>query len=56
MPEPHRPKRRITLPVLPIPPETQTLTAYLIVKNAGDAILFCKKAFKAKDLLRIETP
>ena len=45
----------MTLPVLSIPPEAQTLTAYLIVKNAGDVILFCKKAFKAKELLRIET-
>jgi hypothetical protein len=26
------------LAVSPIPPWTQTLTAYLVVKNAGDAI------------------
>ena len=32
------------------------LTACLIVKNAGDAIQFYKKAFGAKELLRIEAP
>ena len=44
----------MTLPVPPIPSEAQTLAAYLIVKNADDSILFCKKAYKAKELLRIE--
>ena len=44
------------LAVLPIPPGVQTLTAYLIVKNTDDAIPFCKKAFEAKELVRIETP
>ena len=44
------------LAVVPIPPAAQTLTAYLIVKNAGNAIPFCKKAFEAKELMRIETP
>ena len=48
--------RRMKLAVLPIPPGAQALTAYLIVKNAGDAIPFCKKAFEAKELMRIETP
>jgi len=38
------------------PPGAQTLTAYLIVKNAGDAIQFYKKALGAKKRLRIEAP
>ena len=42
--------------VSPIPSGAQTLTAYLIVKNAGDAIQFYKKAFGAKELFRIEAP
>jgi hypothetical protein len=38
------------------PPGAQTLSAYLIVKNAGDAIQFYKKVLGAKELLRIEAP
>lgn len=37
-------------------PGAQTLTACLIMKNADDATQFCKKAFEAKELVRIETP
>ncbi|MGH7147989.1 MAG: hypothetical protein ACREIJ_08850 [Nitrospiraceae bacterium] len=44
------------LAVLPTSPWAQTLTAYLIAKNAGDTIQFCKKAFEAKELVRIERP
>jgi PhnB protein len=38
------------------PSGAQTLTACLIVKNTGNAIQFYKKAFGAKELLRIEAP
>ena len=44
------------LAVLPLPPWGQALTAYLIVKNTGGAIQFCKKVFDAKKLVRIEAP
>ena len=44
------------LAVLPIPPWDQALTACLIMKNAGDTIQYCKKAFEATEPVRIETP
>ena len=37
-------------------PGAQTLMPYLIAKNSGDAIQFCKRAFEAKELVRIEAP
>jgi len=43
--------RRLTDPL-----GAQTLTAYLIVKNTSDAIRLYRKAFGAKELLRIEAP
>ncbi len=42
--------------VKPIPEGAQTITAYLIVKNASAAIDFYKKAFGAKEKYRIEAP
>ena len=43
-------KHKMKRAVAPISPGTHTLTAYLVVKNAGNAIQFCKKGFGAKDL------
>jgi PhnB protein len=43
--------RRLTDPL-----KAQTLTAYRIVKNTGGVIQYYKKAFGAKELLRIEAP
>ena len=40
VPASRRLRRRMKLAVSPIPPKAQALTAYLIVKNAGDAIQF----------------
>jgi hypothetical protein len=43
-------------PRLTDPLGAQTLTACLIVKNAGDTIQLYKKALGVKGLLRIEPP
>src|SRR5919109_363454 len=40
----------------PIPQGFQTLSAYLICKNAGAAIEFYKKAFGAEEQLRLNGP
>ena len=56
MPASHRLRRRRKRAVSPIPLGADGLTACLIVKNVGDAIQFYKKAFGAKELLRIEAP
>lgn len=42
--------------VQPIPQGYHSITPYLIVKNAKQAIEFYQKAFGAKELYRMETP
>jgi PhnB protein len=42
--------------VKPIPEEYHTLTVYLIVRNAADAIEFYKRAFGAEECMRIPGP
>lgn len=42
--------------VKPIPPGYHTVTPYLIIKNAAGAIEFYKKAFGAKEIMRMERP
>ena len=44
------------MPVSPIPEGYHSVTPYLILKNAADAIEFYKKAFGAVELLRIPAP
>ena len=40
----------------PIPDGYHTATPYLIIRGAGDAIVFYKKAFGATELFRFPTP
>src|SRR5882724_12816364 len=40
----------------PIPDGYHTVTPYLIIKNAADAIEFYKKAFGATELFRMDQP
>lgn len=42
--------------VQPIPPGYHTVTPYLVMKNAGKAIEFYKKAFGATELYRMPGP
>jgi PhnB protein len=42
--------------VRPVPPGYHTVTPYLIVQGAEKAIEFYKKAFNAKELLRLPMP
>ena len=42
--------------VKPIPEGYSTVTAYLCIKNAAEAIEFYKKAFGAEDILRMGGP
>jgi PhnB protein len=42
--------------VKPIPEGYHTTTPYLIIKGAGDALEFYKKAFGAVELMRLQTP
>ena len=44
------------MPVKPIPDGYHTVTPYLIVKNAGSAIEFYKKAFNANETSRLPGP
>ena len=44
------------MPVKPIPDGYHTLTPYLIVKGAAEAIEFYKKAFGASELFRMAGP
>ncbi len=44
------------MPVSPIPEGYHSVTPYLILKNAADAIEFYKKAFGAVELLRMAAP
>ena len=44
------------MPVKPIPDGYHTVTPYLIVKGAADALEFYKKAFGATELMRMEGP
>jgi PhnB protein len=48
--------RRSTMAAKPIPEGYHTVTPYLIVKGAAEAIEFYKKAFGAKELFRMEQP
>lgn len=53
-------KKKITKPqkakVLPIPKGYHSVTPYLILKDASDAIAFYKKAFGAKEKIRVAKP
>ena len=42
--------------VNPIPEGHHSLTPYLILKNAADAITFYKQAFNAQEIVRVDTP
>ncbi len=42
------------MPVKPIPEGSHTVTPYLIVKGAADAIEFYKRAFNATEIMRVE--
>src|SRR5581483_8343909 len=42
--------------VKPVPEGRHTVTPYLIVKNASDAIEFYKKAFGAEEVFRMAVP
>lgn len=44
------------MPVKPVPDGYHTATPYLIVKGAASAIEFYKKAFGARELVRLEAP
>jgi PhnB protein len=44
------------MPVKPIPEGYHTVTPYLIVKGAAEALEFYKKAFGAKELMRFPGP
>jgi PhnB protein len=44
------------MPVKPIPDGYHSLTPYLVVKGAGDAIDFYKKAFGATERMRLQSP
>jgi len=44
------------MPVKPIPPGYHTVTPYLIVRGAAQAIEFYKKAFGAKETMRHASP
>jgi PhnB protein len=44
------------MPVKPIPDGYHSVTPYLIVKDAAGAIEFYKKAFGAKELMRLNGP
>ena len=44
------------MPTKPIPEGYHTLTAYLAVPNASEAIEFYKRAFGAKEVVRMEAP
>jgi PhnB protein len=44
------------MPVKPIPDGYRTVTPYLVVNNAAAAIEFYKKAFGAKEIMRMNTP
>ena len=46
----------MTAAVKPIPEGYHTVTPYLILNSAGDAIGFYKKALGAEELLRMEDP
>jgi len=43
-------------PVKPIPEGYHSITPYLVIRNATQAIEFYKRAFGAKELLRIPAP
>ncbi len=44
------------MPVKPIPDGYHSITPYLIVHNASQALDFYKKAFGAEELFRMPTP
>lgn len=44
------------MPVDPIPPDYAGVTPYLIMRDAGRAIDFYKKAFGASELMRLDYP
>ena len=46
----------MTTAIKPIPDGYHTLTAYLTVRGASDAIEFYKRAFGATELFRLNTP
>lgn len=43
-------------PVRPIPEGYHSVTPYLLIKGAGEAIEFYKKAFAAVEVLRLQSP
>jgi PhnB protein len=52
----HNYERGIEMAVKPIPEGYHTLTSYLTVDNASDAINFYKRAFGAKERVRMDAP
>jgi PhnB protein len=51
-----RPKKKPVAKVLPIPKGYHAVTAYLSVQNAAQALDYYKRAFGAKELLRMPMP
>jgi len=49
-------RKAATKKVLPIPKGYHTVTPYLVVRNASDAIAFYKRAFGAKEKVRMAGP
>jgi PhnB protein len=49
-------KGDFTMAVKPIPDGYRTVTPYLVVSNAAAAIDFYKRAFGAKEIMRMDTP
>jgi PhnB protein len=50
------PAKELIMAVKPIPDGYYTVTPYLIIKGASEALSFYKKAFNATELVRMEGP
>jgi len=50
------PKKPVVKKVQPIPKGYHSVTAYLSIRDAGQALEYYKKAFGAKELLRMQGP
>ncbi len=44
------------MPIKPVPKGYRTITPYLVIPNAANLIEFLRKAFRAKELLRMPRP
>jgi len=55
-PRPGDRKKEISIPVKPIPSGYRSITPYLAVRQAAEAIEFYRRAFDAKERMRIGAP